>query len=626
MLQKLNERIQGLVAWVIIILITITFTLFGLDYYLQSHNRNNVSVEVNGETISQETFDVQYRRLRSQQDLASLTPAKDKALKARVLDELVINAVSIQAAKKYGFEISQQQANHVISAIPQFKEDGKFSMQRYQQMITRALYTSSSFLDQVQQGMLLNQVRFALMGTAFVLPSEVKRFVKLNFQSRDFEFLQIPYQVFIPSIKVSQQQIQHYYKEHGKEFLAPETLSVNFVRLSTDEVRKSVSISNQELKRFYKDNISSFKLPSQWKVAQIFFAFPDNASEKDRKKVQEKARQTWEAAIKNPNDFQTLVQQKSDDKLSLPNKGVLPWITAGQTSMDAALVTLKSKGDISKPFESKGGYHLFKLMAYKPSSTKSFAEVMPQIKQQLISDRVQTKFADQLEKMTELAFQSPDTLQPISKALGLPIETSGFFSRKGSKDGISKNKKAVNAAFSHDVLSLGNNSEPLQLNANDVIVLRVNTHNPSHERPLNEVTDRIKNSIIKNVAITKTERLGKMIINNEISLTQAQSQFNLQPLRWIKVTSEHREDSKPTKAINAFAFSLADSKKTYGKMMENGSFVAVKINAIKDGNYKNLDAERKGAIRQQLQSNFAVSDYDLYIAGLMAGATIKPAS
>ena len=35
MLQKLNERIQGLVAWIIIILVAITFTLFGVDYYLQ---------------------------------------------------------------------------------------------------------------------------------------------------------------------------------------------------------------------------------------------------------------------------------------------------------------------------------------------------------------------------------------------------------------------------------------------------------------------------------------------------------------------------------------------------------------------------------------------------------------
>lgn len=30
MLQKLNERIQGAVAWIIVSLVTLTFTLFGL--------------------------------------------------------------------------------------------------------------------------------------------------------------------------------------------------------------------------------------------------------------------------------------------------------------------------------------------------------------------------------------------------------------------------------------------------------------------------------------------------------------------------------------------------------------------------------------------------------------------
>ena len=44
MLQKLNERIQGVVAWLVIILIAITFTLFGVDYYLQSHQTSNAKV------------------------------------------------------------------------------------------------------------------------------------------------------------------------------------------------------------------------------------------------------------------------------------------------------------------------------------------------------------------------------------------------------------------------------------------------------------------------------------------------------------------------------------------------------------------------------------------------------
>lgn len=47
MLQKLNEHIQGVVAWLVIILIAITFTLFGVDYYFQSRQISDAKVIVN---------------------------------------------------------------------------------------------------------------------------------------------------------------------------------------------------------------------------------------------------------------------------------------------------------------------------------------------------------------------------------------------------------------------------------------------------------------------------------------------------------------------------------------------------------------------------------------------------
>ncbi len=91
MLQKFNEKIRGVFAWIIIVLIAITFTLFGVDYYLQSHNRSNVEVEVNGEPISQARFETNYRRIRQQQDITSLTPDRDKQIKQQVLDEMIVN-------------------------------------------------------------------------------------------------------------------------------------------------------------------------------------------------------------------------------------------------------------------------------------------------------------------------------------------------------------------------------------------------------------------------------------------------------------------------------------------------------------------------------------------------------
>lgn len=78
MLQKLNERIQGVVAWLVVILIGFTFTLFGVDYYLQSHHTSTSKVTVNEYPLTEQAFETNYRRARGMQDIAQMTADDEK--------------------------------------------------------------------------------------------------------------------------------------------------------------------------------------------------------------------------------------------------------------------------------------------------------------------------------------------------------------------------------------------------------------------------------------------------------------------------------------------------------------------------------------------------------------------
>ena len=100
MLQKLNERIQGVVAWVVIILVAVTFTLFGIDYYIQSRHETNAQVDVNGQPITKQAFELNYRRARQMRDPSLMTAALENQLKQQVMDEMITNNVSMQAAQR----------------------------------------------------------------------------------------------------------------------------------------------------------------------------------------------------------------------------------------------------------------------------------------------------------------------------------------------------------------------------------------------------------------------------------------------------------------------------------------------------------------------------------------------
>ncbi|MGJ0490538.1 SurA N-terminal domain-containing protein, partial [Methylobacter sp.] len=387
MLQKLNERIQGVVAWLVIILIAITFTIFGVDYYLQSHQTNNVKVLVNDTPITNQAFEANYRRTRSHIDISQMTSQDEKKLQSNVLEQMIANEVTVQSAHKVGFDVSSNQANSAILAIPQFQEDGHFSPQRYQQALSAAMFTPETFQNEVKQGMLLNQQRFAFIGSSFALPAEVKRFVRLYMQTRDYDYLTVSASQFETQAKISETEIKDYYTKHQATFMTPEQVSINYLQLSMHDIRNSIKVTNEEIKHFYEENKNSYLTPAQWQVSHILFAIPVGASPEQVETIQKKADAAYEQLKANPSQFDQMVATMSDDKLSIADKGVLPWISATQADYAKALADVTKPGQLSSPQRTKHGFELFKLIDYKPAQTKTLAELEMTIKNQLVAEQ-----------------------------------------------------------------------------------------------------------------------------------------------------------------------------------------------------------------------------------------------
>ncbi|WP_133130345.1 SurA N-terminal domain-containing protein [Legionella yabuuchiae] len=622
MLQKLNERIQGIVAWVVITLIAVTFALFGVDYYLQSRNASTAAVEVNGQAISKQEFELSYRRIRQMRDPAQLTASGENQLKNQILDGLIINTLSLQNARKYGFEVTPAQANAAILNIPQFQEDGHFSANRFQQAISGALFTPESFQQEVRQGMLLNQQRFALIGTAFALPSEVERFVKLYMQTRDYQYLTIPVAQFADTKSITEQEVKAYYQAHQNEFLSPEQVSIAYLELSMNDIRNRVTVSNEQIKQYYEANPNNFLTPAQWRVAHILIALPESASTEERAVAKQKALQTHQELKVNPALFSEKVKSVSDDKVSVAKHGEMPWITAGQTELDKDLLKLTKPGQISEPIETQFGYEILRLIEYKPAAIKPFDQVKQDIKEQLAAERIQAEYAQRLEQLTDLAYQSPDSLKPAAEELGLTIKYTKPFPKSGGDNALTENKQVINAAFSHDVLELGNNSEPVQLDNDTVVVLRANRHIPAQEKPLTEVKDQIINHLVKSKAQTKASELGKKILDAFKEGKDARDLLSEHRLKWVTVKSAMRDSDLAAQPINELAFSIASPSSFIGQPINDGSFAVVKLNAVHDGQMSQLDPEQEASITQQLEASYGVLDYDLYVSGLLKKAEI----
>jgi peptidyl-prolyl cis-trans isomerase D len=66
MLQKFRERMQGIIAWTIVIAICITFALWGIQNYLHGDSSGNYLAKVNGVKITQKKLLTAYEILRNE--------------------------------------------------------------------------------------------------------------------------------------------------------------------------------------------------------------------------------------------------------------------------------------------------------------------------------------------------------------------------------------------------------------------------------------------------------------------------------------------------------------------------------------------------------------------------------
>ncbi|RYG49374.1 MAG: hypothetical protein EOO01_12530, partial [Chitinophagaceae bacterium] len=109
------------------------------------------------------------------------------------------------------------------------------------------------------------------------------------------------------------------------------------------------------------------KNPGKWKMSQILFALPQDATPEQRVAAKRKADSVY-SLLKSGRDFADAARQFSDDKLSYAVGGELPEFSSGKYDLvfEENAFALKNDGDISLPFETPYGIHILKRASHTP--------------------------------------------------------------------------------------------------------------------------------------------------------------------------------------------------------------------------------------------------------------------
>jgi len=633
MLQSISDRSQGWLAGTIIALVCITFAFWGVHSYLDSSGASgDVVAKVNGESLHEADLNTAYQRLRQQQQMQLgsafvIDQKMETELKRQALNQMVITHVLMQAAAKEGYRVTSDEVGAALLSIPMFQVDGRFSRDRFNEVLNNILYTENTFLADLQTTMLINQVRSGIIDSAFSLPNDIAAAIKLINQKRDLAYLVIPAQRFLNGAQISDAQALDYYNQHKTEFTTPEQVSVEYLELSLPQLAAQLNFTDAQLMQFYQNNLNNYTSPQRWHVAHILIRLPENALPQQVVAAQARI-DALAQRLKAGESFAKLAQAYSDDPSSAKNGGVLDWFSPGMidSAFEKTVSGLKQIGDVSAPVRTKYGFSIIKLIDQQAPQVQPFAKVRDQVQKALAQQQAEQTFADKSDKLTNLTYANPNSLDVAAKALGLSVQTTSLFSRQGGKDQITANPKVVDAAFSSDVVQ-GNNSDAISLDPDTVLVLRAKQHVPGSLQPFATVKDQIVQQLKTIAAQQQAQTVGQQLLQKMQQGATTADIAQQANAAWQTVNNAGRFDSRLPGAVLNAAFRTqrpgSDNKPTSnGFKLPNGDYALLSLTAVHDGTLGCNAAAQERIYREELENGFGQLDYALYVKSALAKAKI----
>ena len=604
-------------------LMVLPFAFWGIESYQRSSGTAQDLAEVSGQKITMQEF-AQAQRDQQERLRALLGRNFDAAMldtpeqRAELLDGLIQQRLLAVKSAKSKLIVTDEQLREMITGLPAFQENGQFSKARYDALLRAQGMSDVVFEARLRRDVELQQLNGAIADSSLVAKAQVGRMLAIQGQQREVSEVVLSYEKFAGEVKLAPDAVKTYYDGHVAEFQLPEQVRAEFVVLSADALAALETVSEAELRTWYDSNMRG--------------KFEERAAAK--KKAEDLLAQLRAA----PDKFAELARQYSQDPGSKDNGGDLGFFARGAMVKPFEEAAFKLKpGQISGIVETDFGFHILKVTGIKPAkggepeerqashilitapaAAKDFQAMRGDIERDLKKQRLGKKFAEAAETFTNLAYEQPDSLQPIADKFKLKIQQSGWLGRRpNAAAGPLNNQRLLDALFSPDSLKSKHNTEVVEGGPDALLVARVIEHKPAAVRPLDEVKAEITKRLIEqeSMALANTRGAAKYA-----ELQQGKDAG----LTWAPAKAVGR-DGKPVVHPDALkAIFRADTSKLpvyLGVELRDRGYGLYRISRVIDA--PPADAAREKSMQDLLARQAAQQDYTAYLASLRAGAKIE---
>jgi len=397
----------------------------------------------------------------------------------QLLAQLIAETTLDERTRELGLGLSDAEVAKRITEDPAFRSlTGQFDRSRFEQLLRSAGYNEQRYVAEQRRVSLRRQLAESINGEVPTPSSMADAVNRYQGEQRAIEYVMLDHSKAGEIPAPSPEELTKYFEARKTLFRAPEYRKVSLVVLSIADALPWLAVSDADAKAKYDSERSRYGTPERRQVQQIVFPNEEEARAAADKLA---AGTTFEALATERG------MKESDIDLGMvPKSGIVDRAVA-----DAAFAL--KEGETSQPVQGRFGTAIVRVTKIEPETTKSFEEVMPEIKRTIATERARDEIQAKYNKIEDERAGGAQ-LGEAAEKLGLkPIAIEAV-----DRSGRDPAGNAVSLPPGMDILSnifasdVGVENDPLQLPGGGYIWYDVLGITPSRDRPLEEVKDKVE--------------------------------------------------------------------------------------------------------------------------------------
>ncbi|MCF8480768.1 MAG: SurA N-terminal domain-containing protein [Rhodospirillum sp.] len=408
MLDALRRGSKSWLAKSLLILLVLSFGVWGVADYLVTGGGTPPAIEVGGQEFGQayvrDQFNRDMTRMRRQGMDLSTEQAISFGLLGQTVQSVVQGAVLDETGKNLGLTVTDAGLKAAIQDDPLFKgEDGVFDKERLTRLLAANQLSESAYIALRRRDMIRQSLVGPLSDGAQAPDVVVDVLAKHASERRVAEILTLAAAALPePALEPDTAALEAVYADNIATFTAPEYRTSTALVLTKEGVAKGLEIAAADIQDYYDSHQDEFSTGPTRTVTQALFQ--DEASAKAALALIRDEGMDLDAAAK-----------------AMGTTGAIEMGAIGETDLPAPLpdtIFAQDVGKVGEPVNGPFGWHLFLVTEASEGGVKPLTEVSDRIRDSLAQDKALDSLYS-LSAEVEDALGGGATIEEAAKQAGV---------------------------------------------------------------------------------------------------------------------------------------------------------------------------------------------------------------